>query len=57
MMVMPTSFQLVHGKDVDTKVFFKNNRFENFYEYDIWNNKAYKCQVDKDGIGLYCQKG
>ncbi|HOA31521.1 MAG TPA: glycosyl hydrolase [Clostridia bacterium] len=50
-------FNLSMEKDVDTKVFFKNNRFENFYEYDIWNNKVYKCQVDKDGIRLVLPKG
>ncbi len=50
-------FNLSMEKDVDTKVYFRNNRFANFYEYDIWNNKVYKYPVDKDEARLVLPKG
>ncbi len=50
-------FNLSVGKDVDTYIHFSGKSYKNYYEYDIWNNKVYKCNVSEKGVRLVLTKG
>ena len=50
-------FNLSVEQDVDTYVEFKDKSYKNFYEYDLWNNKLYKCEVSEKGVRLKISKG